>query len=219
MKKRMLTAMLAAILVLSLGGVAQAQTPEAPSPKAPVVDSVSDDTPLADVPEFVPGEVPAEISISEAMTPAVHGMMLAMFHYNTTHFDSANPVLTWEALYNMLSLYGQMDERSEYADDCLVIPAEVVADFSTVLTDDFAALGELPDELTDRMTYDSEADSYHVVCGSDDLAEVRVDSATPDTLSGALVYVAEDEVLSSFTADLHPADNLFGFAITGLVLN
>lgn len=222
MKKRMLTMLLAAILVLSLGGVAQAQTPEAVSSNTPVADSVSEDvtadTPLADAPDYTQGEVPAQISISETMTPAIHGMMLAMFHHNTTRFDSANPVLTWEALYNMLSLYGQMDERSEYAEDYLVIPAEVVADFSAVLTDDFSALGELPDELADRMIYDSAADSYRVVCGNDELAEVRVDDIAPDTLSGALVYVVDGEVLSCFSADLRPADNLFGFAITELVL-
>ena len=48
----------------------------------------------------------------ESMSPALHALVLAMLNHDVKHFDLENSSLTWEGLYNMLSLYGQMDTRS-----------------------------------------------------------------------------------------------------------
>lgn len=51
------------------------------------------------------------------MTPALHAAILAMVNLGQRELDLSDPVAAWETLYNMLSLYGQMDDRSEYLDE------------------------------------------------------------------------------------------------------
>ena len=216
MKKLLLTAMIAAMLIVPFHGVAMARNQET-SPEAPVSQLDADqDT------GFVPGDVPAQTDAAQAMTPAIHAMMMAMFHYELDSFDFANAQLGWETLYNMLSLYGQMDERSDYLDDQLVLPVETAMDFSSALPVSAAALGQLPQDLSDRMTYESEIDSYRLACGNDSLAEVRLDSTTRQgddlELSGTLLYLVDGSALARFHAVLQPRDNMFGYTITALDL-
>ena len=130
MKKLLLTAMIATLLLVPLQGVAMAETQEAVSPES----AASQDS------AFVPGEVPAQTDAVQSMTPAVHAMILAMFHHDLSQFDYSDPELGWETLYNMLSLYGQMDERSEYLDEQLILPAETAMDFSSAIFSSFVSL-------------------------------------------------------------------------------
>lgn len=210
MKKRMLTLTLVALLTLSLGGAAQAFAPEATEAPSPVTQ---------EIPMCIPGDMPALTDVQEAMTPALHGMLLSVLSNGQPAFDLHDRVQCWEALYNMLSLYGQMDERAEYVGEELVIPSEVLVDFAAVLTDDVAALVQLPDEVSDRITYDAPQDCYRLVCGNDELAELTITAADSTTLSGELVYVVDGTVLAQFTAVLQPADNLFGYAVASFELN
>lgn len=209
MKKILLTAMLAALLVFPLEGIAQAETVEPSQPE----------TPVAQEPEFTPGDVPAEAGAPDSMTPAIHGVVLAMLNHDTDSFAAADAVLGWEAAYNMLSLYGQMDERAEYTEEELVLPAEIVMDFSSALAAD---LDELPDELSDRMVYDADTDCYRLVCGEPGLAQIRLGKVAPAennlTVTGALTYLVDDSDLAQFRATLAPADNLFGYTLIDLTL-
>ena len=211
MKKLLLTAMIAALLVMPLEGVALAKTPEA---SAPAVTAQEGD--------FDPGCVPAETDALASMTPAVHGVVLAMLHQEQDRFSSGDSGLVWEALYNMLSLYGQMDERSGYVNEDLILPVETVRDFSAALTPDLEDLGALPESLSDRMVYASEIDSYRLVCGDDGLAQISLESSRDLggelELTGSLVYLVDGTGLARFRAILRPSDNLFGYAITGLEL-
>ena len=83
MKKLLLTAMIAAMLIVPFHGVAMARNQET-SPEAPVsqLDAAPDTG-------FVPGDVPAQTDAAQAMTPAIHAMMMAMFHYELDSFDFA----------------------------------------------------------------------------------------------------------------------------------
>lgn len=208
MKKLLLTAMIAALLVLPMEGVALAKSPEASAP--------------AQSEGFVPGGVPAETDALESMVPAVHAVILAMIHHDLTVFDAANREVGWEALYNMLSLYGQMDERAEYLEEDLILPAETAMDFSAALFSRFQSLGQIPDALSDRMAYAPEIDSYRLVCGSDTLAQINLESsrAVGNTLevTGALVYLVDGRDLARFRVVFQPQDNMFGYTITGLEL-
>ena len=217
MKKLLLTAMIAAMLIVPFHGVAMARNQET-SPEAPVsqLDAAPDTG-------FVPGDVPAQTDAAQAMTPAIHAMMMAMFHYELDSFDFADAQLGWETLYNMLSLYGQMDERSDYLDDQLVLPVETAMDFSSAIFASFSDLGSLPAELADRMVYDPEIDSYLVTCGSDSLAEIQLTASRQTdggalVLEGELVYVVDNSSLAQFQATLQPRDNMFGYTISALEL-
>lgn len=211
MKKLLLTAMIAALLVMPLAGVALAQTPEASAPAG-----------TAQEPAFGPGCVPAETDALASMTPALHAVVLAMLHQEQDRFSPDNGELVWESLYNMLSLYGQLDERSSYVNGDLVLPVETVLDFSSALTPSLEDLVALPDDLSDRMVYASEIDSYRLACGDDGLAQIRLESSRSQDrsleLTGDLVYLVDGTSLARFQATLQPGDNLFGYAITALEL-
>lgn len=211
MKKLLLTVMIAALLVTSLEGVALAQTPEASAPAVTVQE-----------PSFDPGCVPAETDALASMTPAIHAVVLAMLHQEQTQFSPQDSELVWEALYNMLSLYGQMDERSSYVDGDLILPMETIQDFSSALTSGQDDLGTIPEDLSDRMVYASEIDSYRLACGDDSLAQIRLESSSSLgqalELTCALVYLVDGSDLASFQVTLRPCDNLFGYAITALEL-
>lgn len=205
MKKLLLTTLLAAMLLLPLGTTALAD----------------DETSAAQpgIEDYVPGDAPAQTDIS-SMLPAMHAVLLAMDNQGVTSFAADEVSLSWEMLYNMLSMYGQMDERSFYEGERLILPSETVMDYSAALFELPPAVDTLPAELADRMTYDAGLDEYRLYCGSDDLSQVVIDSAEDlggsVALSGRLVYLAEEETLCSFTAELTVCDNLFGYMLAEL---
>jgi hypothetical protein len=207
MKKFLLTLMLAAVLVLPFGSVALQETPEVSLPEAM---------------DYMPGGVPAQTDALGAMTPAIHAAILATLNQQDASFDGHDALASWECLYNMLSLYGQLDERAVYEDEFLILPAEVAMDFAAALNADFALLGPLPAALSDRMTYNADEDSYRLVCGEDALSETRLD-AVMDVggqlqIQGTLVYLVDNSQLARFQVTLIPKDNLFGYVIAQLII-
>lgn len=204
LKRLMLTAMITSILLLPIGNTALAGQEEAP------VQSM----------EFLPGDMPAGMSPAESMAPALHGVILAMMNHDAASFDTGSAELTWECLYNMLSLYGQLDSRSEIQDDLLLFPVETAQDYAAALDVVLAELPPLPEDLADRLTYDQGV--YRAVCGNDSLSQLQVREvqSTADglRLTGALVYIVENQDLVQFQATLQPRDNMFGYAVTELTL-
>lgn len=216
MKKTLLTALAAVMLVVSAQGVILARAQEAvPAQNAQTQAMQTEEGSL-------PGEVPAQSSAVDSMTPALHAVVLAMLNHEQAVFDSGDPVLGWEALYNMLSLYGQLDERSDYVGEDLVLPVETVMDFSAALVPSFSQLGGLPEDLSDRLAYDEEIDSYLVTCGSDSLAQIQVTQLENQNgtlnVTGALVYLVDGSDLAQFRAVLAPRDNMFGYTIAEMEL-
>ena len=209
MKKFLLTGLIAALLILPLGNVALAESQEASQPESQGE-------------EYVPGGVPAQTGALESMEPALHAVLMAMLNHNAASFDTSDTALAWESLYNMLSLYGQLDDRSQYQGEDLLVPSETVRDYAAALVDSFDTLGPLPEFLTDRLTCDAASDSYLVVCGNDSLAEIQIRSTqnSGGTLSvtGDLVYLVDGSSLAQFQAVLSPQDNMFGYAVTQLSL-
>lgn len=208
MKKILMTLMLAVLLVIPMETIALAEPVEAPVPDAPVEI-------------FIHGDVPAETAMTDSMTPALHAVVLAMVNHDEESFSVENTDLAWESLYNMVSLYGQMDNRSDYQGDDLLLPSETVSDYSSAL---FSApvSGEVPEAVADRMTYLADEDSWLVVCGEDGLSEIRIsETSTLDGViyvSGELVYLVDDSSLAQFEAVLLPQDNLLGCTLLALDL-
>lgn len=206
MKKISMALLISLVLLLPAGGTALAGHAEAPAP--------------GEVREFLPGSVPAETGPAESMSPALHALVLACLDQEAARFDLDDRDLAWEGLYIMLSLYGQMDSRSVTEEGELFLPEETVQDYAAALDLDLEELGEPPAAIQDRLDYDSASRCFVVVCGSDDLARIQVDSAPAPggglSLAGALVYEAEDQILARFQAELQPRDNMFGYAITAM---
>ncbi|MCI9155797.1 MAG: hypothetical protein HFF44_02515 [Lawsonibacter sp.] len=210
MKKLLLTALITSMLLLPVSTIALADHEEAPV-QAPT-----------QVQDFRPGDMPAGMGPCEAMAPALHGMVLAMMNHDAQTFDRGDGELAWECLYNTLSLYGQLDSRSEVQEDVLYFPVETAQDYAAALDVVLGELSPLPEELTDRLTYDRTQGAYQAVCGCDSLSQIQVrDVRSTDQglqLTGALVYIVENQDLAQFQATLQPRDNMFGYAITELKL-
>lgn len=202
MKKKLLSLILAAcVLLLPVGGTALAAQEE---------------------PAFQPGDVPAASSAAESMLPAIHGVVLAVLNHETSSFTLDNGILAWEGLYNMLSLYGQLDSRSSSDNGELFLPEETVQDYASALEADVAALPALPAELWDRINYDNVSRCYVIFRGEDDQAGIQVDDtrcAGGDLiLTVSLVSEVDGQVLTGFQAVLQPRDNMFGWAVTALTV-
>ena len=207
MKKLLLTTVIASLFILPFGPVALA-------------DDVSATEPSVEYVEYIPGAAPALSSSVDAMTPALHAVLLAMENQQAESFTTDDPDLAWEMLYNLLSMYGQLDERSSYEEDVLILPSETVYDYSAALFTEMPDPSQLPEALTDRMTYDPLTDEFRLICGSDGLSEVVISTTVPSgsdlLVAGSLVYLAEDTQLAAFTATLSASDNLFGCTVTDL---
>jgi len=203
MFKKLLTAtLILTMLILPVNSVSPAGAPE------------------ASVQDYLPGDVPAETDAAESMTPALHALVMAMLNHDAARFSLDDTTLAWEGLYNMLSLYGQMDSRSVIEKGELLLPDETVRDYAAALDIDPDRLGSLPASIRDRLNYDNVSHCYVVVCGEDGLAQIRVDSIKSSggtcALTGSLVYQVDGRVLAKFQAQLQTRDNMFGYAVTDL---
>lgn len=209
MKKVLMTALIASLLILPVHSAASSGAAgETPAP--------------VQAQDFSPGSVPAEIGPAESMAPAIHALVLASLNHDAARFDLSDSELAWEGLYNMLSLYGQLDSRTEPQDGTLLLPAETVGDYAAALDLDVEGLGPVPAALGDRFTFSQADGLYRVVCGSDGLARLQVRETVRTAgglrLTGALVYEVDGEELVQFQAGLQSRDNMFGYAITELTI-
>lgn len=206
--KKLLAALMATMMLLPLGTIALADDETAAAESEAVY-------------LYVSGNAPAQTDVS-SMIPALHGVLLAMDNQGVTSFSTEQDALSWEMLYNLLSMYGQMDARACYEDEVLVLPGETVMDYSSALFTSPLSPDALPEEIADRMSYDPEMDEYRLYCGSDELSQVFIDESAESngvvSVSGRLVYLAEEETLASFTAELSLRDNMFGYTLSRLTV-
>lgn len=206
LKKLVTAALITSMLILPVNSVGPADHEGASLP--------------VQVQDYLPGDLPAQTGAAESMSPVLHAMLLAMLNQERDSFDLSDGGLAWEGLYNMLSLYGQLDSRCDEKNGELLLPEETVRDYAAALDADFEALGDLPAGLRDRMNYDNVSHCYLLVCGEDDQVQVRTDSlrreGTALVLSGVLVDEVEGETLVQFQAVLQPQDNMFGYTVSAL---
>lgn len=208
MKKLLMTALIASLLILPFAGTALAVPEEAAAPNQ--------------VQEFLPGRVPAQTDVTESMSPALHAVSLAMINQDASRFDPDDSELVWESLYNLLSLYGQLDNRVVQDGDILLLPEETAWDYAAALALDLDGMGNLPAGILDRLSYDNVSHNYGVTPGEDGLSQIEVRDVqkTSDRLqlTGALVYLPDGRDLIQFQADLQLQDNMFGYSLTGMRL-
>ena len=115
-KKLLAVTLISSMLILPVSSVGPVNPAEASAPGA--------------VQDYLPGDVPAETDVMESMSPALHALVLAMLNHDVRSFDLSDGELAWEGLYNMLSLYGQMDSRALSEQGELLLPEETVLDYA-----------------------------------------------------------------------------------------
>ena len=209
MKKLILSLTIVSLLIFPLGAAALTQSQQE---SLPAVST-----------EEVHGNVPAQTNAAQAMTPAVHALVLAMTE-NHLDYDPSDSEFLWTSLYYMLSLYGQMDERAEFTDDTMILPSEMVRDYAAALYPDVAQLPEIPTPISQRIAYFASDDSYHLARGDEALIQVTVDDTQPQDngqviLSGRMTALEDGSTLYTFQSTLSPRDTMFGFIIDSLTIS
>ena len=209
MKKLILSLAIVSLLIFPLGAAALAE-------------SQQDSLPTVTT-EEVHGNVPAQTNAAQAMTPAIHALVLAMAE---NHLDYApeDSEFFWTSLYYMLSLYGSMDERAEFTDDTMILPSEMVRDYAAALYPDVAQLPDIPAPISQRIAYFVSDDCYRLARGDEALIQVTVDDSQPQAngqvvLSGRMTALEDGSTLYTFQATLSPRDTMFGFLIDSMTIS
>ena len=223
MKKTLISLVLIAAMLCSFGGLVYADDvkdlPEQQPEAAAAVTAVSVQA-VAPGMEFIPGSVPAESAPMEGMIPPINALVLSMLEQDLV-YDEDSDVFLWNSVYYMISLYGQMDSRAELTDDTLILPTETLEDYAAALFTNYHGLPQLPEQLKDRVSYDSQNDTYRLARGDAGLSETRLSAARqmPDgtiQVNGTLVALENENPLCSFTAVLTANNSMFGYSISGL---
>lgn len=206
MKKTLISLVLVATLLCSMGGLVYA-------------DNVTDLQNRAGM-DFVQGTVPAQSAALDGMIPPVNAMVLCMLEHDLA-YDESDELFVWSSLYYMISLYGQMDSRAELTDAALTLPSETVCDYAAALFTNYSGLPALPAALSDFVIYDADSDSYVLARGDAGLSETRIDCVTDlgdgvSQVSGVLSALEDGSVLCQFTATLTANNSMFGYSISGL---
>ena len=206
MKKKLISVLMIVVMLFSLGGLAYA-------------DNVKD-LRSRDGVEFIPGTVPAESAAMDGMIPPVNALVLSMLEHDLA-YDESSDVFLWNSVYYMISLYGQMDSRAELTDDQLILPSETVADYAAALFSNYSGLPALPEQMKDRVTYNAANDTYSLARGDAGLSETQILQMTrlgngAVEVFGAVISLADESTMCTFTATLHVNNSMFGYSIAGL---
>ncbi len=167
------------------------------------------------------GSFPAERDRTDGISLPLTALALSMLEHSAAYTPDDNHFV-WLALYYVLSLCGQDDERAELVGDTLLLPAECVQDFHAAL---FLPrrLPPVPTQAADRIRYSSKDDQYSLAVG--DMALVEPHLTTPVSmgdklvsLSGTLTEPDSGDVVCTFHAVLTENDSMFGFSVVDFAL-
>ena len=216
MKK--LLPILLAVCLLTAGMAATVSADERTS-ETPVIH-FTDEMTEPDV-VFSDGSVPAEAELTDGIQLPIHALVLSLWEHELT-YDTQSAPFVWNALYYVLSLYGEADDRAELTEDALLLPSEAVQDFANALFADLEGLPPLPDG-NGFVSYDAVSDIYHLSIG--DFAETRLLLGEPTAqadgsflLDGTLTALEDDAPLLRFHVALQENDTMFGFSILDVSL-
>lgn len=212
MKKTLISLTLAASLLCAAGAPAYADhIGESPNESA-----------AAQAETFIPGSVPAESYDMEGMIPPINAMVLCMLEQGLD-YDENDDMFLWNSVYYMISLYGQMDSRAQLTDGELILPAETVEDYAASLFTNYEVLPQLPEELSDRVIYCAEEDTYYLARGDAGLSEIRIQEierlpGAKSQVSGVLAALEDESAICTFTAVLMANESMFGYSISDLAI-
>ncbi len=186
-----------------------------------VPQSFANETNAPDV-VFLAGSVPADSGQTDAIALPIHALVLSMLEHELT-YDARSAPFVWNALYYALSLYGQTDDRAQLTDEALLLPSEVVSDFSRALFADLYELPALPAELEGFVSCDPASDVYLLALGDFALTRIGLDPLMPlpdgsFALTGTLTSLEDGSPLCSFRITLVENDSMFGFSILDVSL-
>lgn len=172
---------------------------------------------------FLPGSVPADSSLTDGISLPLSALALSMLEGDLA-YDAGSDSFVWNALYYVLSLYGQEDDRAQVTEQALLLPSECIGDFFAALFANRQELPAIPADLTHKVTYDPGTDLYELALGDPALVAIDLTSPIPMadglfSLSGTLTAPDSGKVICSFRAVLTENDTMFGFSVVDFVFS
>ena len=219
MKKIALMALVLSVLVVPMTGKVSADDHVSDTTPPVIVQPDSPDTQQG----FLPGTVPAESSVMDAIQLPVHALVLSMAEGELA-YDASSDDFVWNALYYALNMYGQTDDRAQLEGDTLILPSEAAQDFLCALFAQRTQLPALPEVLADRIGYDALTDQFCLTIGDVGLAQTVFESPVYTgnglyTVDGNLTNPEDSSILCSFRITLEENESMFGFSVVNAVLN
>ena len=219
MKKIVLMALVLSILVVPMTGKAFADD-HVPDTLPPVI--VQHDSPDEQT-GFLPGSVPADSSVLDAIQLPVNALVLSMAEGGLV-YNASSDDFVWNALYYALNMYGQTDDRAQLDNDSLILPSEAAQDFLCALFAGRSQLPPLPQTLSDRIGYNALTDQFCLTVGDVGLAQTIFETPVHSgnglyTVDGCLTNPEDGSILCSFRITLIENESMFGFSVVNAVLN
>ena len=172
---------------------------------------------------FLPGSVPAHSTLTDGISLPLSALALSMLDSGLP-YDAHSDAFVWNALYYVLSLYGQEDDRAQVTEQSLLLPSECIGDLFAALFADRPELPAIPAELAEKVAYDAGADLYKLALGDPALVSITLSSPVPSgdgrfLLNGTLTAPDSGSILCSFRAVLAENDTMFGFSVVDFVFS
>ncbi|MBM6830324.1 hypothetical protein H9X85_11860 [Anaerotignum lactatifermentans] len=164
----------------------------------------------------ISGELTAEqkeeISHMTAPIDAVTRCMLE----NNMEYDPSDPAFFWTSLSYFVGAYGQNHTSAELTDSTITLPRKAVQEHAIALFADYDDLLPLPEELSDRVTYDESMDAYTFSLGdiglcTTELSDERMEDGVL-TLQANLLSTMNDSTIGTWTVTL--TENTYADGIT-----
>ena len=116
-----------------------------------------------DPPQSQQISIDTETAISD-MTAPVDALVRCMLENDMT-YDPEDSEFFWTALCYFAGAYGQHHPLAELSDTDLTLPTQAVQEHAIALFADYDDLPEIPADLSFRVTYDADSDTYHFSLG------------------------------------------------------
>lgn len=150
------------------------------------------------------------------MTAPVDALVRCMLE-NDMAYDPSDPEFFWTALSYLAGQYGNEHQLAEVTDSSITLPRKAVQEYAIALFADYNDLPELPESLSERVTYDENTDAYTFGRGDIGLAETKLAFESEAdgivTVRADLVSLMEEqEIIGSWTVTM--TDNTYADGIT-----
>ncbi len=164
----------------------------------------------------------AKVSPWDAMSAPIHALALSMVERDL-EYAVENPDFFWSSLYYMVGMYQVVDFRVEDAGDFLLVPEEMLQDCAFALFGERAVFPEVPEEMLAFISHEPENYVYRLAKGDAAWVEcVKTEVIEQEggtvLVTGDLVAVAEEGVISSFVVELQESDSVYGYHLVGMDL-
>lgn len=149
------------------------------------------------------------------MTAPIDSVIRCMLENNMS-YDPSDPEFFWTSLSYFVGAYGQNHTLAELTDSTITLPKKAVQEHAIALFADYDDLLPLPEDLSDRVTYDESTDSYTFSLGdiglsTTELSDERMENGVL-TLQANLLSTMDGSAIGTWKVTM--TENTYADGIT-----